>query len=217
MQYLHKSITISLICQYGLFIHTCASKYTIMSNDTLFCFFDIRWYAGAATYTKHLFFSHSIVPFIFSEQQRGGDRVKLTKCDTGGMERNKKCIQLFEWSHRWFVALLSYFERKWVLNGNLAINYPWSTNCLENFSVLMLLMEPLKFWKIDEFPEISAKRKNLKTFYEPQTASRVKKSIQHPTRLKVLTSLQQIFSYGDLQEYTGTCFPSALRNQFLGF
>ena len=39
--------------------------------------------------------------------------------------------------------------------------YPWSSNCLENSSVSMLLMEVSKCWKIIEFPKISIKMKNF--------------------------------------------------------
>ena len=40
--------------------------------------------------------------------------------------------------------------------------------------------------------------------------------IQPPTRKKLPTSLEQKYSYGDLQEYTDNCFPSASRMQLLG-
>ena len=41
-------------------------------------------------------------------------------------------------------------------------------------------MEVSKCWKIAEFPKISIKTKNCKTFYESQTASRHKEIIQPP-------------------------------------
>ena len=48
---------------------------------------------------------------------------------------------------------------------------PWSPNYLENFSVLKLLMEISKCWKIAEFPRVSIKIKPFKTFCEAQTPS----------------------------------------------
>ena len=44
----------------------------------------------------------------------------------------------------------------------------------------MLQMEVLKCWKIVEFPKISIKMKNCKTFYEAQTAISLKEIIQPP-------------------------------------
>ena len=115
-----------------------------------------------------------------------------------------------------FVVILFTIERKWLLMRNKAIFYPWSLNCLENFSVSVLLMEVSKGWKILEFSKISIKMKDFKIFYKGQSASWLKEFIQSPTSWKLPTSLEQIFSYGDMQEYTDICFPSALRMQFLG-
>ena len=46
----------------------------------------------------------------------------------------------------------------------------------------MLLIELSKYWNIVEFPKISIKLKNFKTFYEALMASRLKEIIQPPTR-----------------------------------
>ena len=46
----------------------------------------------------------------------------------------------------------------------------------------MLLMDVSKRWKMVEFPKISIKMKNFKTFYEAQTATRLKEIIQPLTR-----------------------------------
>ena len=62
-----------------------------------------------------------------------------------------------------------------------------------------------------EFPKISIKVKNFKTFYESQTAICLKEIIQPPPDF-----LEQNFSNRDLQEYTDIWFPSAPRMQFLG-
>ena len=55
--YLHKNIIIPLLCQCGLFIHTCVSINSKFSTS-----FDVKtWYGEAVIYTKSLLFSHSIV------------------------------------------------------------------------------------------------------------------------------------------------------------
>ena len=36
ISYLHKNILIPLLCQCDLFIHTCVSKYSIVSKDMIF-------------------------------------------------------------------------------------------------------------------------------------------------------------------------------------
>ena len=41
----------------------------------------------------------------------------------------------------------------------------------------MLLMEVSKWWKMVKFSKILIKMKTFKTFYEPQTASRLKEII----------------------------------------
>ena len=41
-------------------------------------------------------------------------------------------------------------------------------------------MEVSKCWKIVDFPKIKIKMKNCRTFYEAQTASRLKEIIQNP-------------------------------------
>ena len=40
------------------------------------------WYNETGLYTKNLLLSHSIGFLIFSQQSRGSDRVKSTKCET---------------------------------------------------------------------------------------------------------------------------------------
>ena len=46
----------------------------------------------------------------------------------------------------------------------------------------MLLMDVSKRWKMVEFPKISIKMKNFKTFYEAQTAKRLKEIFQPSSR-----------------------------------
>ena len=61
--------------------------------------------------------------------------------------------------------------------------------------------------------------KNCKVFYEASAATHLKEIIQlppnpPPTRLNLTKSLEQNFSYGDIQKYTDICFQSASRMQF---
>ena len=59
--------------------------------------------------------------------------------------------------------------------------------------------------------------KNFKTFYEAQTASRLKEIIQLLQHIKAsYVSGTNIQEYADIQEYTDICFPRALRMKFLG-
>ena len=74
-----------------------------------------------------------------------------------------------------------------------------------------------------EFQKTSIKMKNCKTFYEAQTASCLKEIIQPPPdsqptpiRQNLTTSLEEKFSYGDIQKYTDICFQSTTRMQFFG-
>ena len=68
------------------------------------------------------------------------------------------------------------------------------------------------------FPKISIEMRYCKTFYEGQTASRVKEIIQplhypFPQPDKILLRLwNKNFPYGDIQKSTGICFQSASRN-----
>ena len=82
--------------------------------------------------------------------------------------------------------MLFYIERKWLYPQS----YPWSPNCLENFSVSMQLMEVLKWNKINK---IINKMKKFKRFCEAQTASRLKEIIQPSTRQKLPRSLEKNF------------------------
>ena len=61
--------------------------------------------------------------------------------------------------------------------------------------------------------------KNFKTFCQAQTAIRSVAqllSTPFPRKQKLPKSLEQKFSYEELQEQTKICFPSASRIQFLG-
>ena len=71
-------------------------------------------------------------------------------------------------------------------------SYSWNPNCLENLSVSMLFMEASKCWIIVEFPKLSIKIKNFKTFYEAQAVRRLKEVIQ---LLSEIHRIIQIFSF----------------------
>ena len=115
---MHKNITISLLCQYGLFTNT--SVYT-------------KWYAEAAIYAKNLlFFSFYSFLVKFSEWHSGSVRVKLTKCEKVKMGwKMPLCKRHTFWMTScliWlichFIAILFYTERKWLLMKNVAIIVP---------------------------------------------------------------------------------------------
>ena len=61
ISYLHQNIIIPLLCQCGLFIHTCVSTNSVMSKDVIFYLFwyDLmRWSSHVCK--KNLLFSHSL-------------------------------------------------------------------------------------------------------------------------------------------------------------
>ena len=100
IKYLHKNIIILLLFQYGLFIHTCVSKKSIVSKDLIFYLLwynVIRWSSHVCK--KSSFLSFCIFLVKFSEYYRRSDRVKLTKCDK--VAWGEKCHYasdiLFEW------------------------------------------------------------------------------------------------------------------------
>ena len=84
----------------------------------------------------------------------------------------------------------------------------------------MLLTEVSKCWKKVATPKIKVTMKNCETLYESQRVSRLEEIIQPlhppPPPIQIKSSLEQKFSYVDIQKYTGICFQSASRMQFLG-
>ena len=91
-----------------------------------------------------------------------------------------------------FIVMLFYIERKWLLWKIYSQSYPWSPNCLKNFHVSVILMKVSKCWNIVEFPKLSIKTENVKTFYEDQTMSRLQEDVPPTTPDK-----------GFLRRYTG--------------
>ena len=80
-----------------------------------------------------------------------------------------------------FIVMLFYIERKWLLWKIYSQSYPWSPNCLKNFHVSVILMKVSKCWNIAEFPKLSIKAENVKTFYEDQTMSRLQEDVPPTT------------------------------------
>ena len=83
------------------------------------------------------------------------------------------------WMIYYFVVMLFYIERKWFLMRNLAIILPFKSKMSGQF-LRFNAIDVSKYWKIVEFRKTSIKMKNCKTFYETQTASRLKEIIQAP-------------------------------------
>ena len=114
-------------------------------------------------------------------------------------------IPLYNWRTFWmapylicyFVVILFIIERKWLFMRTLNTVLPLKSKLCGAIVVLVLEIELSKCWKIVEFPKISIKMKNCKTFYEAQTTSRLKEIIQPlspPHSDKILQRLwRQIF------------------------
>ena len=111
------------------------------------------------------------------------------------------------WLTSCFIVALFYTEKMWLLLRNhrnikmyfyismekLTHSLTLEVQIFWNFSISMLLMEVSKCWKTVQFPRISVKMKNFKTFPEAQTASRLKEIIQSPNRWKLPKSIEQNF------------------------
>ena len=63
---------------------------------------------------------------------------------------------------------------------NLVTSYPWSPNCLENFSVLMLQMKVSKCWKKLNFRKLQLEGKIVKHFMRPKQRAALKKFFRLP-------------------------------------
>ena len=80
-----------------------------------------------------------------------------------------------------FIVMLFYIERKWFLMRNLATILPLKSKLSGKFQHFNTKYEVSKCWKIVEFLKFSFKIKKCKTFYEAQTAGRLKEIIQLPS------------------------------------
>ena len=68
-----------------------------------------------------------------------------------------------------------------------------------------------KCWKTIEFPKVSIKIKNIKNILrDPNSSEPPHGNFSASYQIKA----KQKFYYGDTQEYTDICFPSASRMQF---
>ena len=122
---------------------------------------------------------------------------------------------------KWHVNLLLYcqiiiyweevtFYGKFSHNLTLEVKIIWKISAIQGYWWMCLNSN-----KQMNFQKISIKMKHFKIFYEVRTASLLNNIIQPSARYKLSVSLELKFSYGDLQEYTYICFPSALRMHFL--
>ena len=75
-----------------------------------------------------IFFNSSFLSshtLFFCAWQRGGDRVKLTKCKTGKWdEKLWPTFRMAPWLFCCFIFILPYIERKWLLMKNVATVLP---------------------------------------------------------------------------------------------
>ena len=80
----------------------------------------------------------------------------------------------------WLICcvIFLYIVRKWLLKRNLAKMLTLKSKLSGKFQCCNAVAEILKCWKIVEFPKISIKMKNFKTFYKAQTASCLRETIQ---------------------------------------
>ena len=117
----------------------------------------------------------------------------------------------------YFIVILLYIEKKWLLMRNLTT----IQNCMENFSVLILhyrwnyknaekWLNFKKFqWKIvKHFARVKQRAAFRKLFSLSPT--------HPPNQIKSYYSLEQKFYYGDIQKYIDTYFQGGSRMQFLG-
>ena len=86
-----------------------------------------------------------------------------------------------------FIVMLFYIELKWLLLKNLSTVLPFKSNLSRKFQRLNATDGSIEILTNSyELPQVSIKMKNLKTFYEAQTAvSYSKERIQPPTTQKL--------------------------------
>ena len=138
-------------------------------------------------------------------------------------------LSLCKWCTFWmvpcsiyfYIVILLYTERKWLFMGNIITILPLKSKLSGKF---------LLFNSIDGRVEMLQN-----SWLNVQKFQLKWKFLKHFTRPKQRAALRKLFStspyksflllpnpspnpnpYGDLQEYTDICFPSASRMQFLG-
>ena len=77
----------------------------------------------------------------------------------------------------YFIVILFYIERKWLMR-NLARILPLKPKLSGKFQRVNAIGGISKCWKIVEFPKISIKMKNCKTFCKAETTSRLNEIIK---------------------------------------
>ena len=147
---MNKNIIIPLLCQCGLFIHTCL-KIQLCLKIWFSTFFDITWYAEAAICKKSSFVSFSSFLVKFSQWDRGSDRVKLTVWQSPMGWKMPLC----NWHTFWmapclicyFIVILFYIERKWLLLRNLARILPLKSKLSGKFQCFNAIDGGIKILK----------------------------------------------------------------------
>ena len=106
----------------------------------------------------------------------------------------------------YFIVILFYIERKWLLMRNLVTILPLKFKLSGKFQRFNAIERSIEMLKNSWISKKSIKMKNCKTFYKAQTVS-LKKTIQPfppaPTRQNFTTSLEQkdTFAFKVLQEF----------------
>ena len=99
----------------------------------------------------------------------------------------------------YFVVILFYIQRKWLLMRNLARMLHLKSKLSEKFQCFNAIMEVSKYWKKVEFTKISIKMKNCKTFYETQKTRGINEITQTPPN-PPRNRNKQTFAFKMLQE-----------------
>ena len=132
---MHKNIMISLLSQCGLFIHTCVSQSSCLSKDEIFY---LLWY-NVIRWSGHICNTWEWLSKIDKAWQSGiGWKISLCKWHTFWMAQCLIC---------YFIVMLYYIEKKWLLMRNLATMLPLKFNLsgkFLHFNTIDRSMEMLK-------------------------------------------------------------------------
>ena len=144
---MHKNIVIPLHCQCRLFIDTCVSKNLIVSKDLIFC---IVWY-NVVHWSSHIWKNSFVSFYSFLVKFSGGkDTIKLTVWQSPMGWK----IPLCNWNTFWmalcliyFIVILFYIERKWLLLRNLARILPLKSKLSGKFQCFNAIIGSIKMLK----------------------------------------------------------------------
>ena len=117
----------------------------------------------------------------FSEQ--GKWWVKLTKYDEvewGKKWHNANDFWTTPWLISYFLVLLFYIARTWLLMRSLAEVFPLKSTLSGKFQPFNVIDGRSKCWKKNEFPKISIKMKYCKAFTRPKQRAALRKLISLP-------------------------------------